>query len=285
MANVLEVERLCKRYVDKNFMLKNVSFSIPYGTIIGFIGENGAGKSTTMGLILGTLHKDEGFIRIFGEELESNKFYLKEDIGVVFDEMYLPGQLNIEKLGKVFRHIYQNWDQKTFNQYIDLFSLPKNKKISNFSRGMSMKLSTAVSLSHDAKLLILDEATAGLDPSSRENLLQVLKEYVKDGQRSILLSSHITSDIEKIADALIFIRDGEILLQVNKETLLSQYAILQCKYREFEQIESDVIVAYEKNDDTVDVLISDLERVSPSITRKNFSIDDVTLLLMRGKKT
>ncbi|SFX30586.1 ABC-2 type transport system ATP-binding protein [Thermoactinomyces sp. DSM 45891] len=282
MSAILEVENLSKCFSEGKIALRDVSFSIPRGTIAGFIGDNGAGKSTTMGAILGTLTKDGGSIKIFGEEMDSNKTYLKEDVGAVFDQMHLPKQLNIKQLGNVLRLLYQNWDQYIFDYYINFFSLPKDKKIGHFSRGMSMKLSLAVALSHDAKLLILDEATAGLDLSVRYDLLQVLKGFVNDGQRSILLSSHITSDIEAIADILIFIKSGKILLQVSRETLMSRYAVLQCTDKEFEQIESSLVVGYQRKSDQVDVLVCDREQVTSSVARKDFSIDDVTLLLMRG---
>ncbi|QQK74882.1 ABC transporter ATP-binding protein [Salicibibacter cibarius] len=284
MSAILEVEALNKQYSGSSFALKDVSFAIPYGSIVGFIGENGAGKSTTMGSILGTLQKDSGSIQIFDEEMDPDKTNIKESIGVVFDDIHLPGGITVDKLGQVFNNIYQQWNQKTFDYYIDFFSLPKKKKISGFSRGMSMKLSVAVALSHDAKLLILDEATAGLDPTGRDELLDVLKTFVIGEERSILLSSHITSDIEKIADSLIFIKNGELLLKVEKETLLNQYAILQCKQYEFEHIEKNLIITYKRSGDEMEVLVSDREQVPASIKTKAFSIDDITLLLMRGEE-
>jgi len=281
---ILEVEQLNKQYRDSAFALTDVSFSVPYGSIVGFIGENGAGKSTTMGSILGTLRKDTGSIQIFGEEMDSDNKNMKENIGVVFDDIHLSGGLTVNKLGKVFQNIYQQWDQKTFEAYTTLFSLPKNQKISGFSRGMSMKISVAVALSHDAKLLILDEATAGLDPAGRDELLDVLKEFVKGGNRSILLSSHITSDIEKIADSLIFIKGGKILLKIDKQILLEQYGILQCQDYELDQLDDHFIIAIKNNGDMVDVLVSDRHQVPQSMQTKKFTIDDITLLLMRGEK-
>lgn len=281
---ILEVEQLNKQYTDSAFALKDVSFSVPYGSIVGFIGENGAGKSTTMGSILGTLRKDTGTIQIFGEEMDPDNKNMKENIGVVFDDIHLSGGLTVNKLGKVFQNIYQQWDQKTFEAYTTLFSLPKNQKISGFSRGMSMKISVAVALSHDAKLLILDEATAGLDPAGRDELLDVLKEFVKGGNRSILLSSHITSDIEKIADRLIFIKGGKILLKIDKQVLLKQYGIVQCQDHELDQLDDHFIIAIKNNGDIVDVLVSNRHQVPQSMQTKKFTIDDITLLLMRGDR-
>ncbi|SDJ29708.1 ABC transporter ATP-binding protein [Natribacillus halophilus] len=284
MSSILEVDHLNKQYSESDFALKDVSFSIPYGSIVGFIGENGAGKSTTMGSILGTLHKDGGSVKIFGEEMNVEKLDIKENIGVVFDNIHLPEALTVLKLGNVFNNIYEQWDQETFDHYIDLFSLPRKKKISGFSRGMSMKLSVAIALSHNADLLILDEATAGLDPTGRDELLDVLRAFGKDQDHGILLSSHITSDIEKIADDLIFIKDGTILLNVNKKELMKQYAILQCDKNEFVHIDQNLVITHRKKGSDIDVLVSDREQVPASIKKKDFSIDDITLLLMRGEK-
>lgn len=284
MESVLEVNQLRKTYRGSTFGLKDVSFSIPYGSIVGFIGENGAGKSTTMGSILGTLRKESGLVKVFGEEMDANHVHMKEDIGVVFDSMQLPGDLTVYKLEKVFGQVYKNWDKEAYDHYIDFFSLPKKKKIKGFSRGMSMKLSVAVALSHDAKLLILDEATAGLDPGGRDDVLTVLQEFVQDQKRGILLSSHITSDIERIADFLVFIKAGEILLRVTKEELLNRYAIVQSELGQYDEMEQSTIVAYRKNGETTDVLVSNKEALPPSMKTKPFSIDDITLLLMRGVK-
>lgn len=281
---ILKVEQLNKQYRDSAFALKDVSFSVPYGSIVGFIGENGAGKSTTMGSILGTLRKDTGSIQVFGEEMDPDNKNMKENIGVVFDDIHLSGGLTVNKLGKVFQNIYQQWDQKTFDAYTTLFSLPKNQKISGFSRGMSMKISVAVALSHNAKLLILDEATAGLDPAGRDELLDVLREFVKGRDCSILLSSHITNDIEKIADSLIFIKGGKILLKVDKQALLEQYGIVQCQADELGELDDHFIIARKHNGDMVDVLVSDRYQIPQSMQTKKFTIDDITLLLMRGEK-
>ncbi|MFK3937578.1 ABC transporter ATP-binding protein [Alkalihalobacillus sp. NPDC078783] len=284
MTNILEVQELNKLYEDSTFGLQDITFSIPYGSIVGFIGENGAGKSTTMGSILGTLQKDSGTIKMFGEEMDSSDVHLKEDIGVVFDTMKLVGGLNVAKLERVFREIYSNWSKETYFQLIQLFSLPKNKNVSSFSRGMSMKLSTAVALSHGAKLLILDEATAGLDAGGREDVLNVLKEFVKDQDRSILMSSHISSDIEQIADQLIFIKGGRILLQETKDNIRNTYGITQCDPVQYETIPSAIRVAKRGSSSFFDVLVSDKEKLPRALQTRPFTMDDVTLLLMRGER-
>lgn len=284
MAEILDVKDLSKRYDGNGFALQHVSFSIPAGSIVGFIGENGAGKSTTMGSIIGTLQKDDGDIHIFGDPMDAKDSAIKEDIGVVFDDMNLPYDLTINQLGKVFKKLYTRWETDTFAYYIDLFSLPRDKKVGTFSRGMSMKISVAIALSHQARLLILDEATAGLDPSGREELLEVLQEFVKDGQRGILLSSHITSDIEKIADSLMFIKNGQIILKVEKEDLLKNYAIFHCTEEECAQIEDDMLITYRRQNEGMEVLVSNKEKVPNHVEEQRFTIDDIALLLMRGEK-
>lgn len=283
MESILEVEDLKKSYSTTEFTLKDVSFSIPYGSIVGFIGENGAGKTTTMGTILGTLRRDDGEIHVFGEKMSNEKVDLKEAIGVVFDDINFSKNLNVLQLGKVFKHIYRKWNDEIYQHYLGLFALPKEEKIGSFSRGMSMKLSLAVALSHEAKLLFLDEATAGLDPVAREEVLEVLLEFVQNGKGSILLSSHITSDIEKIADTLIFIKDGQIILKVSKKILLEEYAVLQCNENEYRQMDSKNILAHYRKSDYIEVLVSCIANVPETCEQRKFSIDDVTLLLMRGE--
>lgn len=283
MSNILEVDGLRKVYAKSQFVLKDIDFSIPYGSIVGFIGENGAGKTTTMGAILGTLKKDRGAITILGKEVDVTKPKIREDIGVVFDDMNFSSHLNVDQLAKVMKNIYQQWDNDKYNHYIQLFSLPKKQKIAGFSRGMSMKLSIAVALSHGAKLLILDEATAGLDPVARDDILEVFIDFVKDKDHAIFLSSHITSDIEKIADELIFIKNGEIILKVNKDELLHNYAIVQCRSDTFHEINEDDVLAYITKDEMLNVLVSNKHGLPRGCQISDFTIDDITLLLMKGE--
>lgn len=283
MESILELKNVNKTYPKSSFSLKNISFSIPYGSIVGFIGENGAGKTTTMDTIIGTRNKDSGTIHLFGEKMEYMKKNIKEDIGVVFDSMNFSGNLNVIQLSNVFRNIYRQWENEKYVQYISKFQLPEKELIKNFSRGMSMKLSIAVALSHDAKLLILDEATAGLDPIAREEILEILADFAKDKHRSILLSSHITSDIEKIANQLIFIKKGEIILTVGKKELLTDYSIIRFPTEELSQIKSQVI-AYQRNEDYTDALIRKDNIIIKNYQQLDFSIDDITILLMKGVK-
>ncbi|MGP4074717.1 ABC transporter ATP-binding protein [Halobacillus sp. K22] len=282
MTTLLEVEKLRKTYTDSDFGLHDVTFSIPYGSICGFIGGNGAGKSTTMNAILGTRPKDSGTIKFCGKELTNRDVHMKDEIGVVFDTVKLP-DVTVEKIEKVFQNIYTRWDQGKFYHYVDFFSLPRKKSIGHFSRGMSMKLSMCVALSHDAKLLLLDEATAGLDPEGRNDMLEVLRDFVADQQRSILLSSHITSDIEKVADRLIFMKEGKVLLSVDKEDLFQRYAIIQCDPAQFEHVQKES-AAFLKNGDKLEALVSKTQHIASAMKDKPFSIDDIALLLMKGEK-
>ncbi|MED0704333.1 ABC transporter ATP-binding protein, partial [Aeribacillus composti] len=225
MSYLLDVQNITKRYGNK-VVLKNVTFNVPSGSIVGFIGDNGAGKSTTFKTILGLVSQDSGRIKIFGKENIHKQPKMKEKIGVVFDAMNLPAHLTIKQLNKVFLRIFNTWNQDDFFRLVNSFSLPEDKQIYKFSRGMSMKLSIAVALSHNAKLLLLDEATGGLDPSSREQVLGELKSFVRESSGGILLSSHIMSDIEKIASHIVFIKNGEILLNERKDKILEKFAIV-----------------------------------------------------------
>lgn len=283
---ILEVRNVSKSYSKSDFQLKDVTFSIPYGTITGFIGENGAGKTTMMGIILGTLHKDRGVIKLFGKELLEAEKEIKEQIGVVFDCANFSPGLDAVRLGRVLRNVYERWNQEKYLYFLDRFSLPSNQKLSGYSRGMSMKLAIAVALSHDARLLILDEATSGLDPVARDEILEVFLDFVSDKRRSILLSSHITSDIEKIADDLIFIKRGEIILQCAKEKLLSVFSIAQYETHVWNELKGDLpdVASYLQKGDIIQALIANkdtalTENIQPSIT-----IDDITKLLMKGER-
>ncbi|TMW70921.1 ABC transporter ATP-binding protein [Alteribacter natronophilus] len=283
MTEILEVNQLKKTYPESAFSLDAVTFSVPAGSITGFIGENGAGKTTTMGAITGTLHKDGGSVKVFGEPMDGTKDHLKEQIGVVFDSMNFSGELNPMQLSNVFSQIYSRWNRERYVHYLNLFKLPGKKKIGSFSKGMCMKLSIAVALSHDARLLILDEATSGLDPVAREDVLEVFSAFVRDGERAILLSSHITSDIEKVADNLIFIKNGTILLKVRKREVFETFALVQCEEGELERLDRRTVLAYRHTADGVDVLVKEKEKLPQGVRTRDFSIDDMTLLLMKGE--
>ena len=223
-TNALEIENLTKAY--DGFCLDRLNLSLPSGCILGLIGENGAGKSTTIKLILDMIHKDSGTIRIFGRENTEGLTLAKEDIGVVMDEVGIPECLNSRQIGKVMQNIFRNWDAAVFERLCAQFSLPENKVFKDFSRGMKMKTGIAIALSHGSKLLLLDEATSGLDPVARDEVVELLGEFTRDENHSILISSHIVSDLEKLCDYIAFLHKGRLLLFEEKDVLLSEYAMI-----------------------------------------------------------
>ena len=224
--NALEIRNLTKSF--KDFRLDNLNLTLPSGCIMGLIGENGAGKSTTIKLILDIIHKDSGSIKILGEDNEKNIKLSKEDIGVVMDEVGLPECLTAKQVGKVMKHTFKNWDQDEYDHLLTKFSIPDKKQFKDFSRGMKMKLGIAIAMSHGAKLLLLDEATSGLDPVVRDEVVEMFYEFTRDESHSILISSHIVSDLEKLCDYIAFLHKGKLLLCEEKDVLLSKYGIVHC---------------------------------------------------------
>jgi len=201
MDNILEIKNLTKRY--KDFKLKNVSLELPKGMIMGFIGENGAGKTTTIKSILNIINDYTGEIKVFGLDNKKYDKVIKEDIGVVLDDMFFPEILNPMDINAIMKEVYVNWDSNIYFKYLNKFSLPKNNKIKTFSKGMRKKLEIVVSLSHHPKLLILDEPTSGLDPVARNEVIDIFQDFIQNEECSILLSSHITTDLEHIADYIV----------------------------------------------------------------------------------
>lgn len=257
MENVLELSNVSKSYED--FKLDNVSFSIPKGCICGFIGQNGAGKTTTIQLILDIIKRDSGSIKLFGKDIDTDGSVLKEKIGVVFDEMGYHEFLNGNQINNIMKNIYANWNEETFFKYLNYFSLPRKKRCGSFSRGMRMKLQIAVALSHEAELLIMDEPTSGLDPIVRNEILQIFQEFVMEENHTLLLSSHITGDIERIADMVTFIDHGKIVLSGDKNEILEKHAILKCKKDELLQIQAEDIVGVRQSAFSTEVLVADKE--------------------------
>lgn len=285
MDNILEVRNLTKQYAD--FTLDHVSFSIPKGTIMGLIGENGAGKSTTINAILDLIRKDDGTVTFWGQELSSAK-QLKEDIGVVFDGINFYETLTAAKVGKISQTAYKQWDDRLYREYLNRFQLPTDKEIKTFSKGMKMKLCIAVALSHRPKLLILDEATSGLDPVMRDDILDVFLEFVQDEEHSIMISSHITTDLEKVADTITFIHQGKVLFCKAKDELLYHYGIIRCGAAIFDEIDKSEILAYRKEDYQWNVLVADKEKARrryKNAVVDDAAIDDILLLYVKGERT
>lgn len=259
VENAIEVKNLTKVY--SGFRLDDVSFQVPTGSVVGFIGENGAGKSTTIKAILGLLPDREGEIQVLGHRIDNEKDdeNWKEQIGVVFDECNFPPELKIKMIANVMKNMYQTWDEQKFADYLMKFELPLEKKVKELSKGMKMKLCIAVALSHDSRLLILDEATSGLDPVVRNEILDIFREFVENAGNTIFLSSHITSDIEKIADYIIFIHKGKLLFMENKDDLIYNYALVKCTGDQAARIPDNIIVYREDNSYEAIVLVRDKE--------------------------
>ena len=282
MDSILRVNNLTKQY--DGFKLDHVSFSVPKGTIMGLIGENGAGKSTTINAILDLIHKDEGTVTFWGKELAGSK-QLKEDIGVVFDGINFYETLTPTKVGKIGRTAYKQWDAHLYQEYLKRFQLPADKEIKTLSKGMKMKLCIAFALSHKPKMLILDEATSGLDPVMRDDILEVFLDFVQDETHSILMSSHITTDLEKVADYITFIHQGKVLFCKTKDELRYNYGIIRCGAALFNQLNKDEILACRKDDYQWNVLVADKEQAKRKYKNAvvdDATIDDILLLYVKG---
>jgi len=287
MNNILEVKGLSKKYKDSDFAIRDINFSLPAGVIMGFVGENGAGKSTTINCILNTIIKDEGSVQVFGREMTDDTIDIRDDIGVVYDSNSFPTHLTPAQISSSMKYIYSKWDDGLFKEYLAKFKLPASQKIKTFSRGMTMKLGVAVALSHHPKLLLLDEATSGLDPIMRDDILDVFLDFVQDENRSILLSSHITSDLEKVADYITFIHEGRIIFSETKDNLIYNYGVMRCKAAQFEQINKEDFLAFRRHDYQIDVLVEDrqlAQRKYPNVIMDNVAIEDIMLMLVKGEK-
>lgn len=237
--NALEIKNLTKSFTG--FKLDNLSLTLPSGCIMGLIGENGAGKSTTIKLILDMIHKDSGAITILGKDNEDNIRLTKEDVGVVMDEAGIPECLTTKQVGKVMKHTFRNWDDAEYARLLQKLSLPDNKPFKDFSRGMKMKLGIAIAMSHGSKLLLLDEATSGLDPVVRDEVVEMFSDFTRDENHSILISSHIVSDLEKLCDYVAFLHNGKLLLCEEKDQLLAEYGIIHCTAEQLKALSPDAI--------------------------------------------
>lgn len=238
--NALEIKNLTKKFPD--FTLENLNLTLPAGCILGLIGENGAGKSTTIKLILDIIHKDSGTITILGRDNRDHLEIAKEDIGVVMDELGIPTCLNTREVGKVMAGIFRNWDDTAYRGYLKELDIPENKTFKDFSRGMKMKLGIAIALSHKAKLLLLDEATSGLDPVARDQVVDMLEDFTRDESHAVLISSHIVSDLEKLCDYIAFLHKGKLMLMEEKDVLLEQYGIIHCEKERLDALDGDAIL-------------------------------------------
>ena len=282
MTNALTISGLTKTYPD--FTLDNVSFAVPSGSIVGLIGENGAGKSTTINAALGLIQKEAGQVSILGKEKIDDD--TKERIGVVFDGSNYPEILSPKKINRIMKNIYRSWNEQIYFRLLKQFSLPLDKQVKQFSKGMKMKLAISAAFSHQSNLLILDEATSGLDPVMRDDILDMLLEFVQEEERSILVSSHITSDLEKIADYIVFIHKGKVVFSKPKDALMEQYGMIKCGTAQFEALDKADITAYRKMDYEWQVLITNREKMESKYPKAMIvpaTIDEIMLLYIKGK--
>ena len=283
--NVIELKNVTKNYGD--FVLEDVTFSIPEGSVCGFIGQNGAGKTTTINLILDIIRRDSGEIRMFGESIDADSARLREDVGVVFDEMGFHEFMTGRDINIMMKNIYKNWDEQAFFDYMKKFSLPTKKKCGAFSRGMRMKLQIAVALSHHAKLLIMDEPTSGLDPIVRNEMIEIFREFVVEEDHTILLSPHITGDLEKLADEVVFINGGKIVLSGNKDEILEMHGVLKCKKDEVSRISPSLIVHKELGTYGAEILVNDrhaAEKLYPDMVIEPAALEQIMIHYVNRKR-
>ncbi|HIH8064458.1 TPA: ABC transporter ATP-binding protein [Staphylococcus aureus] len=279
MTTLLNVDRVNKQYKDSDFKLQDASLTIATNETVGLIGKNGSGKSTLINILVGNRHKDNGSITFFGEEHTVDDVEYKEHIGVVFDDLRVPNKLTIKDIDKVFQSIYMTWNSQKFFDLIKYFELPLQTKIKTFSRGMRMKIALTIALSHDVKLLILDEATAGMDVSGREEVMELLEDFVAQGG-GILISSHISEDIEHLADKLVFMKDGRMILTEQKDIFLAQYGIVTTGDKDVE-IPKHLIIASRLSKGKYQILVKDYAEIKNAEPLKH--IDDATKIIMRGE--
>lgn len=284
MENILEIKNLTKEY--DRFKLNNINLNLPKGTIMGFIGENGAGKTTTMKTVLNIVNRDSGSIKVFGKDNIKEEELIKEDIGTVLNDSFLSEYLTPKDINKIMKNFYRTWDEKLYFKYIEHFKLPENKMSKEFSSGMKIKLKIIVALAHHPKLLILDEPTSGLDPIARNEILDLFQEFIQNEEHSILVSSHITTDLEHIADYITLINNGEIVLSKLKDELIEQFGLVKCTEQEFNQIDSNDYIKYRKNRNEYDLLTENKYKFKKKYNIQVIDkpgLDDIMTLYIKGK--
>lgn len=276
--NALEIKNLSKSF--SGFKLDNLNLTLPSGCIMGLIGENGAGKSTTIKLILDMLHKDSGTIKILGRDNQDNIDITKEDIGVVMDEVGIPECLNAKQVGKIMSYTFRNWNDEEYVNYLKKLSIPANKPFKEFSRGMKMKLGIAIAMSHESKLLLLDEATSGLDPVVRDEVVEMLSEFTRDENHSILISSHIVSDLEKLCDYVAFLHKGKLLLCEEKDRLLGEYGIIHCTAEQLSELDSKAVKHKKETPYGVEAIVL-RDNIPSNIKISPISIEELFIFMVK----
>ena len=284
MENAIEIRNLSKEYRD--FSLKNLSLNVPRGTVLGLIGENGAGKSTLIQSMLGLIKAEYEKIELLGKQLRNQEKEIKEDIAVIFDVSHYNPEYTPAFIGKMLKRVYRNWDMEKYDAYLSRFGLPADKKLKKFSKGMKMKLEFAIAFSHKPRLLILDEATSGLDPVFRDEILELIREFTEEEDHTVVMSSHITSDLDKVADYIAFLHEGKLQFVKSYDELQNDYGVLHCGKEFFESLREEDIVSFKKEPYEYKVLVRNrngILSVFPDLEMEKASVEDIMLMYVKGE--
>lgn len=284
VENAIQIQNLSKVYED--FSLKNITLNIPKGSILGLVGANGAGKSTMIQSLLGLIRSEYDAIKILGKDLQTQEKEIKEDIAVIYDVSHYNLQYTPKFIGAMLQKVYQNWDVERYHGYLKRFGLPEDKRLKTFSKGMKMKLEFAIAFSHAPKILILDEATSGLDPVFRDEILDLIREFTEEEEHTVLMSSHITSDLDKVADYIALIHDGTLQFVKTYDEIRDDYGILHCGKDFFETLREEDIVSFKKEPYEYKVLVknkNEILRVFPELEMERASVEDIMLFYVKGE--
>lgn len=284
VENAIQIQNLSKVYED--FSLKNITLNIPKGSILGLVGANGAGKSTMIQALLGLIRSEYDAIKILGKDLQTQEKEIKEDIAVIYDVSHYNLQYTPKFIGSMLQKVYQNWDMERYHGYLKRFGLPEDKRLKTFSKGMKMKLEFAIAFSHAPKILILDEATSGLDPVFRDEILELIREFTEEEEHTVLISSHITSDLDKVADYIALIHDGTLQFVKTYDEIRDGYGILHCGKDFFETLREEDIVSFKKEPYEYKVLVknkNEILRVFPELEMERASVEDIMLFYVKGE--
>ena len=284
VENAIQIQNLSKVYED--FSLKNITLNIPKGSILGLVGANGAGKSTMIQALLGLIRSEYDAIKILGKDLQTQEKEIKEDIAVIYDVSHYNLQYTPKFIGAMLQKVYQNWDMERYHGYLKRFGLPEDKRLKTFSKGMKMKLEFAIAFSHAPKILILDEATSGLDPVFRDEILDLIREFTEEEEHTVLISSHITSDLDKVADYIALIHDGTLQFVKTYDEIRDDYGVLHCGKDFFETLREEDIVSFKKEPYEYKVLVknkNEILRVFPELEMERASVEDIMLFYVKGE--
>lgn len=285
MKNIIEFTNVSKKY--EKFKLGEINLDLPSGQIIGLIGENGAGKTTLIKSLLNIISIDSGEIKVFGKDLLIAEESIKEDIGLVLDNTFLPELITVKDVNSIMNGIYKKWDSDLFSKYLTDFDIPPKKQIKTLSKGMKKKLEIATALAHHPKLLILDEPTSGLDPIVRSEVLDIFMDFIQDEEHTILLSTHITSDLEHIADRIIFLNHGQIILNKEKDEILDNFGLVKCDEKSFDKIAKEDYLSFKKNKYNYEILVEDrftTAKKYKDLIIDKISLEELMLLMIKGEK-